>query len=105
MATVIIAFVLGVIFLARSSGSIVKVFGLTSTYTGTAFACKVAVVSMITVIAGDITSSPGPTPAVSRAACNVDVPELKATAYFVPIFLAKACSSPFAQLPPVADQD
>ncbi len=47
---------------------------------------------MITVRAGEITSSPGPTPAASNAACNVDVPEFKATAYYAPNFFANFLS-------------
>jgi hypothetical protein len=35
---------------------------------------------MMTVNAGDITSSPGPTPKANNAACNADVPELTAIA-------------------------
>ena len=43
--------------------------------------CIVDVVLNITEKAGDITSSPGPTPRASRAACKVAVPELNATEY------------------------
>ena len=43
---------------------------------GTAFWCKVTAALEMTVKAGEITSSPGPTPAAARQLCKVDVPEL-----------------------------
>jgi hypothetical protein len=44
------------------------------------------------VIAVVITSSPGPTPAASRARWSAAVPELTATAWLVPQWVANAVS-------------
>ena len=47
-----------------------NVSGSMSAKTGTAFWCSVTAASEITVRAGEITSSPGPTPAAARQLCK-----------------------------------
>src|SRR5574343_1280541 len=64
----------------------------------------VAVESMITVSAGEMTSSHLPTPAAARAQCSVAVPEFMATAYFTPNFSQNALSRALFHEPPVEDQ-
>ena len=61
----------------------------------------VADVSIITVKAGDKTSSPGLTPAAIKAACKVEVPELKVTACLEQNFSENVDSSVWFQFPAV----
>ena len=70
-----------------------------------AFACKVEEVFIITVKAGEITSSPARTPTASKAAWSVLVPELKAIPCLALNLRANSFSRLPVQLPSVALQD
>ena len=71
-----------------SDGSIVNVDGSISTNTGIAFWCSTAAAVDQYVNAGQITSSPGPTPAAASAMWIADVPLLVTSAYFAPQYSA-----------------
>src|SRR5215467_1729807 len=77
MATGMIALVRGVTQARTLAGSMVQVSRSISANTGTAPACSTANAVLDMVSGGTITSSPGPTPAAARAACNVAVPLMK----------------------------
>ena len=90
-----IALVRGVIRSAIELASIWKVRESTSANTGVALACSTAKVVADMVSGGTMTSSPGPTPIASSAACMVAVPLTKEMAYVVPKRLQKASSKRF----------
>ena len=61
---------------------ILNEFGSTSANIGTAPTYKTAKAVAINVKGGTITSSPGSIPNATKDACNADVPEFNAIAYF-----------------------
>ena len=86
------------------SGSMLKVSFSMSAKTGRAPVNRIELAEAMNVKGEVMTSSPSPIPCASRAMCRAAVPELTATAYLVPMNLAKASSSsstflPWARMP------
>ena len=101
MCTGMIAFVCGVIFARRSTGSIVRDSSI-STSTGTAPTASGAAAVLTHVYAGTSTSSPGPMPAPTRATISALVPLLTARACRTPIASASCLSKRSVRLVPGA---
>src|SRR3989344_3807219 len=87
------AFVFLFIFLSVFVTLMLPVRVSMSAKTGTAPKYKAAFPVAANVSAGTITSSPFLTPAAKYAACRAAVPELSATAYFVPAAFANTTSN------------
>ena len=78
---------------ATARGSMLKVRGSMSTNAGHAPTWRMAFAVAMQVNAGQITSSPGPTPLRCSAICIAEVHELVATACSAPIHAASRCSN------------
>ena len=86
------AFVLGVMRRATSSGSNVNVSSFTSADTGVAPAWTTEVAEEMNVIDGTITSWPAPTPSAKYTAVRATVPLANATPCSTPCRAANSCS-------------
>ena len=89
------AFVFGVTARRTASGSMVQSSSQTSTKTGVAPVYATGLAEATQVLSGRITSSPGPTPMVSKARWSAAVQEGVAMAYFTPRVLHTASSNRF----------
>ena len=104
-STGMIAFVFGVIAASISSGVVLYVFGSMSTKTGLAPACRIAFAEAMNVNDGQITSSPGPTPAATSARCSAVVQFETTIAWRAPVYAASASSNSCTRRPWVSQPE
>ena len=88
-------------FALTEGPSIRSVRGSTSANTGVAPACKTASAVATNVMAGTITSSPGPTPAALNARDRASVPEAQPAAALTLCAVANCCSKVTTHCPPM----
>ena len=99
--TTMTARVRGLIAAASVAGVIRSVSSLTSAKRGVAPARTIAAALAMNVLAGTMTSSPGPMPSAVRVSCSASVPFATATAYSVPQKRAQLRSKDPTAGPPI----